>query len=56
VITQKFQLQFAVDPRFMQKLERIRSMLSSKYPTKITFETLFDVLMDEYLVRHSPEN
>jgi 5-methylcytosine-specific restriction endonuclease McrA len=55
-IKQKFQLQFAVDPEFMEMLDRIVSLLSTKYPTGITFEMIFTILMKEYLARHSPEN
>ncbi|UCF06448.1 MAG: hypothetical protein JSV33_05310 [bacterium] len=32
LITQKFKLEFAVDPGFMEKLARVKSLLSSKYP------------------------
>jgi hypothetical protein len=56
LITQKFKLEFAVDPAFMKKLARVRSLLSSKYPKGISFEMLFDILMDEYLHRSDPKN
>ncbi len=43
-----------VDPEFMQKLERIKSGLSRKHPEGVNFEMLFNIVMDEYLNRHSP--
>jgi 5-methylcytosine-specific restriction endonuclease McrA len=55
LIDEKFKIQFTVDPTFMEKLAKVRSLLSTKYPKKITFEFIFDILMTEYLDRHSPE-
>ena len=55
VITQKYKLEFAVDPEFMRKLARIRSLLSTKHPGGLDFEGLFGILMDEYLDRHGSE-
>lgn len=54
LITQKFKLEFAVDPEFMEKLARIKSLLSTKYPKEMGFEKVFDILMDEYIDRHGP--
>ena len=56
VVDRKFKIQFAVDPAFMEKYKRVRSLLSTKYPNVITFEMLFDILMTEYLERHGPES
>lgn len=55
LITQKYKLEFAVDPEFMEKLGRIRSLLSTKYPGGMGFEKVFDILMQEFLERHDPE-
>ncbi len=55
MVERKFKLQFAVDPEFMEKLARIKSLLSTKYPKDIYFEKIFNILMIEYLDRHSPE-
>ena len=55
VLEQKFKLEFAVDPLFMKKIERLRALLSTKHTKKLDFETLFDIVMDDYLDRHSPE-
>ncbi|UCF04727.1 MAG: hypothetical protein JSV33_12495, partial [bacterium] len=55
MITQKFKLEFAVDPAFMEKLERVISLLSTKHPGGLGFEKLFEILMDDYLERHNPE-
>ncbi len=55
VLEQRFRVEFGVDPQFLEKLERIRSLLSTKHHAKLEFEKLFDILMDEYIERHSPE-
>ncbi len=56
VAQRKFKIQFAVDPAFMEKFKRVRSLLSTKYPNVSNFEMLFDILMTGYLDRHSPES
>jgi hypothetical protein len=56
VVERKYKLQFAVEPAFMEMLDRTIFLLSTKYPTGITFEMVFTILMMEYLARHSPEN
>jgi hypothetical protein len=43
-----------VDAEFMRKFNTVRSLLSTKYPKGMTFETIFAEMMDEYLDRHSP--
>jgi hypothetical protein len=32
LITRKFKLEFAVDPKLIEKLARVRSLLSTRYP------------------------
>jgi len=54
-LKQKFKLEFMVDPEFLKKLEKIKSQLSRKYPEGINFEKVFNIVMDEYLDRRSPE-
>jgi hypothetical protein len=54
LITQKFKLEFAVDPGFVEKLRRIQSFLSTKYPGGLSLEAVFDITMSEFLDRHSP--
>jgi 5-methylcytosine-specific restriction endonuclease McrA len=54
-ISRKYRLEFAVDPEFMKKFNRMKALLSSNYPEGISFEELFMLLMDEYIDRHSPE-
>ena len=56
VAQRKFKIQFAVDPAFMEKFKRVRSLLSTKYPNVSNFEMIFDILMTGYLDRHSPES
>jgi 5-methylcytosine-specific restriction endonuclease McrA len=55
MITRKYKLEFAVDPGFMEKLVRVRSILSTKYIEGLSLETVFDITMSEFLDRHSPE-
>jgi 5-methylcytosine-specific restriction endonuclease McrA len=55
IVEREFKPRFAVDPGFMEKPNKIKSLLSMKYPKGIAFETLFDILMNEYLERHDPE-
>jgi 5-methylcytosine-specific restriction endonuclease McrA len=55
VLEQKFKLEFAVDPEFMEKLEEVRALLSKKYPRGVAFEKLFEEMLDEYLDKHSPQ-
>ena len=54
-VLRKYRLQFAADPRFIDKLETIRSLLSTTHPCGISLEELFELLMDEYIGRHSPQ-
>jgi 5-methylcytosine-specific restriction endonuclease McrA len=55
VLEQRFELKFGVDPDFMEKVARIRSLLSSKHHRQLDLEEFFSILMDEYIERHSPE-
>ena len=55
VIEQMFTLEFMVKAEFMKKVERLKFLLSNRYPTGLDFETLFEVLIDDYLEHHSPE-
>ena len=40
----------------MEKLERVRELLSSSHPAGMSFEDVFGTLIDEYIERHSPES
>jgi 5-methylcytosine-specific restriction endonuclease McrA len=55
VLVQKFKLEFAVNPDVMKKLEEVKSILSTKYPRGVSFEQIFEVMLDEYLENHSPK-
>jgi 5-methylcytosine-specific restriction endonuclease McrA len=55
VLERRFKVQFGVDQGFIDKLERVRSLLSSRQHGKLEFEELFEILLDEYIDRHSPE-
>jgi hypothetical protein len=41
--------------RRLEKLARVKSLLSTKYPTGTDFQTIFDFLLQEHLDRHDPE-
>jgi 5-methylcytosine-specific restriction endonuclease McrA len=53
-LEKKFKLEFTVDPRFMEKLNKVRSILSTKYPGGFEFGKLFEIVIDEFIERHSP--
>ncbi len=55
VLKNKYELRFMADPEFMDKLNKIKSLLSNKFPAGITLEELFDITMEEYLEKHDPE-
>ena len=55
VFEEKYELRFAVDPEFMEKIERLRALVSNRCKKKPDFETLFELAIDYYLDRHSPE-
>ncbi len=55
ILKNKYELRFMAGPGFMDKLEKIKSLLSNKFPTGITLEELFDITMDEYLEKHDPK-
>ncbi len=55
ILKNKYELRFMADPEFMDKLNKIKSLLSNKFPTGISLEALFDITMEAYLDRHDPE-
>jgi 5-methylcytosine-specific restriction endonuclease McrA len=55
VLEQKIKLEFAVSPAFMEKLEEVKALLSKKYPRGVSYEKIFEVMLDEYLEKHSPK-
>ncbi len=55
IVEQRLKLGFSVSPEFMEKYNKIKSLLSNKHPEGLDFETLFEHLMDEYLERHDPK-
>jgi 5-methylcytosine-specific restriction endonuclease McrA len=55
VLEQKYKLEFAVNPAFMKKLEEAKALLSTKYPRGLSFEQLFEVVLDEYVNKHNPK-
>ncbi len=55
LIAQKYKIEFAVDPPFAEKLSRMRSFLSAKYPGGLSLAEVFDIAITEFLNRHTPE-
>ncbi|MBN2184992.1 MAG: HNH endonuclease [Candidatus Krumholzibacteriota bacterium] len=55
VLEEMYKFEFAVDAGFREKFEEVKSLLSTKYPQKLELEKFFEILMDEYIERHSPE-
>ncbi len=55
MLEKKFRLTFAVDCDMMEKIKLAKSLLSGRFPEGVSFEDLFQVLLDEYLDRHSPQ-
>jgi 5-methylcytosine-specific restriction endonuclease McrA len=55
ILEQRLKLGFTVTPEFMNKYNKIKSLLSSKHPEGINFENVFDILMTEYLEKHDPD-
>ncbi len=55
VLEERLKVTFGADPDFMRKVERVRSLLSSKYHRHLELGELFSLLMDEYIERQSPE-
>lgn len=56
VFEQRYKVEFGVDPGFLEKLERVRALLSTKLHRRLELEELFGIVMDEYIGRHAPEN
>ncbi|MFH1755625.1 MAG: HNH endonuclease, partial [Candidatus Latescibacterota bacterium] len=54
VFEQKYKLEFAVSPGFMKKLEEVKAILSKKHSSGISFEQMFELMLDEFLEKHSP--
>ena len=52
---QKMFIQFTASPDIMTKLEKMRTLLSTKIPQGASFEDVFDVAMDLYIEKHDPE-
>jgi 5-methylcytosine-specific restriction endonuclease McrA len=55
ILGQRLKLGFTVSPEFINKYNKIKSLLSNRYPGGINFETLFEHIMNEYLDKHDPE-
>ena len=55
VLEEMFEIKFGASQEFIDKIAKMRSLLSTKYHRNIEFEELFSIVMDEYIERHSPE-
>ncbi|MFO7916332.1 MAG: DUF222 domain-containing protein [Candidatus Krumholzibacteriales bacterium] len=54
-VEKNYRLQFMVKEKTMDKINRAKSLLSTKYPKGINLELLFDELLDNYLEENDPE-
>ena len=54
-VERRFEIRFSASKDFMKKLEKVKSLLSTKYPKGINLELLFEELLDEYLDNNDPE-
>jgi hypothetical protein len=54
-IEQKYRLEFMVGAGTMEKINRAKSLLSTRYPKGVKLEKMFDILLDNYLDRKDPE-
>jgi len=55
IFKKKFKLEFAVDPECMKKIEKVKALLSRKYPNGVPLGLLLEEALDAYLDKHSPE-
>lgn len=55
VLEERFEIKFGASQEFLDKMDHLRSLLSSKHHRHHEFEELFMIAMDEYIERHSPE-
>ena len=54
-LEKKWKVEGIVSSRVKEKLDRCKSLLSSKYPNGVDYETLFDELTNMFLERKDPE-
>jgi len=54
-VQKEYRLEFVVNEKTMKKINRAKSLLSTKYPKGINPELLFDELLDNYLEENDPE-
>jgi len=54
-LEEKYRLDFSVSADSMKKINRVKNLLSTKYPEGVTLEALLDELLDNYLKNNDPE-
>jgi len=55
-VEQKIVVQFAAEPRFMKKVDQIRSLLAFRLPARASFEEVFATVMDDFIERYSSKS
>ena len=55
VLEEMCKITFGADQAFLDKIDRLRALFSSKYHRELELPELFSIVMDEYIERHSPE-
>ncbi|MBD3179593.1 MAG: DUF222 domain-containing protein, partial [Candidatus Latescibacteria bacterium] len=54
-VEKEYRLEFMVDEKTMEKIQKAKSVLSNKYPKGVNLELLFEVLLENYLDHNDPE-
>ncbi|MBD3179440.1 MAG: DUF222 domain-containing protein [Candidatus Latescibacteria bacterium] len=54
-VERRFEIRFSAGEDFMKKLEKVKSLLSRKYPRGVNLELMFEELLDNYLDQNDPE-
>ena len=55
ILERRFRITFGADEEFVEKLERVRSLLSTKHHRRLEIAEILETALDEYLERHGPE-
>ena len=48
-------IQFAASPGFMKKVDKARSLLSTRMSAGVSFEAVFEEAQDVFIAKHDPE-
>lgn len=54
VFEKRYRIQFSAKPQTVEKLERVKKLLSGKFPRGASTEEALETILDEYISRHCP--